>query len=116
MWSFVIYFLAFTCLMLIFASSSKDLKKNIMSPIVSSLQPLMPLKANKPGYQVYGYAPYWTFDNLDNVDFSTLTTFAYFGVPLDTDGNLVKDDPGYATFMSDHATQVFKKAMIRAPK
>jgi spore germination protein len=110
LWSFLTYFLAFACLMLVFASSSIDLQKSLISPIVTSLQPLKPLKENKPGYQVYGYAPYWTFNNLENVDFSTLTTFAYFGVPMDSEGNLVKDDPGYTTFMSDHATEVFKKA------
>jgi spore germination protein len=110
-WSFLTYFLAMVCLLFVFATSdTTTIQKNIISPIVASLHPLTPLKESKTGYQVYGYAPYWTFDNLDNVDFTTLTTFAYFGVPLDVDGNLVKDDPGYATFVSDHATQVFKKA------
>lgn len=111
LWSFLTYFLAFACLLLVFVTSTPaDLKKSIISPIVDSLKPLMPLKEGKTGYQVYGYAPYWTFDNLDNVDFTTLTTFAYFGVPFDSEGNLDREDPGYITFMSERATRVFKKA------
>ncbi len=116
-WSFVTYSLAFTCLMLVFAiGTPADLRNSLISPIVESFKPLMPLNEGKTGYQVYGYAPYWTFNKLDNVDFSTLTTLAYFGVPIDSEGNLVKEDPGYVTFMSDRATQTFKKAHAAGTK
>lgn len=74
------------------------------------LSPLAKEKAINKGNEVFGFAPYWTFDKLDNVDFSVLTTFAYFGVPVDGDGNLSKDDYGYSVFKSDKATDIFRKA------
>lgn len=71
---------------------------------------LSPLSNSKPGYEVFGFAPHWTFDKLDSVDFGTLTTMAYFGLEAKPDGNLDTTGPGYKVFMSDRATEVFKKA------
>lgn len=68
------------------------------------------LKEGKAGKEVFGFAPYWTFGKLDNVDFDVLTTLAYFGVPVNGDGTLNKDDYGYEVFKSNKATDVFKKA------
>ncbi len=109
LWAFSTSTLAFVCLLIIVIFSNPAVQQTI-SPLVASLHSLHPLKDGKKGYQVYGFAPYWTFDKLDNVDFSVLTTLAYFGVPVDSGGNLVKDDPGYSTFVSDKATTIFKKA------
>lgn len=78
---------------------------SIISPIPDFL--LMQKNTSK---EVFGFAPHWKIDNLDNVDFSTLTTLAYFGVPLNGDGSLDKTDPGYSTLGSDKATQIFAKA------
>lgn len=66
--------------------------------------------SSKPRSEVFGFAPYWSFNNLDAVDFNVLTTFAYFGIEAGGDGNLQKYGPGYETFISEKATQVFKKA------
>ena len=82
----------------------------IISPIVATLSPLSPLKESKKGYEVFGFAPYWTINKLDNVDYSTLTTLAYFGMEIDSNGDIVQDDPGYATFQGKRATEVFKEA------
>lgn len=87
---------------------------SIIAPIkytqnASILSPITQVKKNG-GYEVFGFAPYWTFNKLDNVDFNVLTTFAYFGVPVDVSGNLTQDDPGYQTFVSRHATDIFTKA------
>lgn len=87
----------------------------VVSPIAKSLKKqvqkqIQPLTPSKKEYEVFGFAPYWTFNKLDNIDFNTLTTFAYFGVPVDGEGNLVLDDPGYAKFVSDEATNIFRKA------
>lgn len=68
------------------------------------------IQARKPGSEVFGFAPYWTFDKLGSVDFTTLTTFAYFGITVNSDGTFLTDDPGYSTFESQQATEVFKKA------
>lgn len=85
------------------------------NPISALLNPnsggeLVPLKDSKPRHEVFGFAPYWTFNKLDNVDFSTLTTFAYFGVEVDGSGNLDRTGVGYQTFRSEKATEIFKKA------
>lgn len=101
--------LSILCLLLLL-TTNLHVPVNVTSPIINPLQPLQPLASSKKGYDVFGYAPYWTFDKLNTVDFSTLTTFAYFGVPVDSYGDLEQDDPGYTTFESDQATQIFKKA------
>jgi spore germination protein len=74
---------------------------NIVSPIA---------EAKETKYEVFGFAPYWKINDLDNVDFNTLTTFAYFGVPIHPDGNLDTSDYGYEVFQSNTATKLFKKA------
>lgn len=84
-------------------SNSKNLL--LFSPVPKELTLL-----KNTSHEVFGFAPFWTINKLDNVDFNVLTTFAYFGVPLDSDGNFVQDDPGYTTFVSEKATQVFQKA------
>lgn len=84
--------------------------EKILSPIVGSFQNLHPLSEGKKGYEVFGFAPYWTFDQLDNVDYNVLTTLAYFGIPVDGAGNLVLNDQGYETFRSEKATEVFRRA------
>ncbi len=61
-------------------------------------------------YEVFGFAPHWSLNKLDNVDFNTLTTLAYFGIPVDEDGEFVTDDPGYIKFTSQKATEIFNKA------
>lgn len=71
---------------------------------------ISPLESNKRGYEVFGFAPFWTLENLDNVNFDLLTTLAYFGVPIKEDGNLDKEDIGYVRFQSNRASEIFKKA------
>lgn len=86
--------------------------KRVASPLIEPFQPLHPLAQteSKKGYEVMGFAPFWTFDKLDNVDFNVLTTFAYFGVPVLGSGDLDRNDAGYHTFISPKATGIFKKA------
>lgn len=85
----------------------------VLTPMISPLAndtSLHPLTQGKRTTEVFGFAPYFTFNKLDNVDFSTLTTFAYFGVPVLQDGTLDTTDVGYKTFRSKEATQIFQKA------
>ena len=74
-------------------------KSNIETPV-----------ASKNKYEIFGFAPYWTINKLDNVDYNVLTTMAYFGVPLNADGTLDEDNIGYTTMSSDRAREVFAKA------
>lgn len=102
------FHLILLALLLLFFHVSGFSIGQIISPFGNSK--LSTLKEGKDGKQVFGFAPYWTFNKLDNVDFDVLTTFAYFGVPVNGDGTLNKDDYGYAIFKSDKATEIFKKA------
>lgn len=73
---------------------------------------LIPSDAQKETpYEVFGFAPYWVFDGrLENIDFTLLTTLAYFGIPVDSRGYLDKSDKGYSVFVSSEATNLFRKA------
>lgn len=109
-WSVLALSLSIFSLLLIFAFFYAPARK-IISPYIGYLNPLKPLEEVKKGrYEVFGFAPYWTINKLENVDFTTLTTLAYFGVSVDGDGNLVEDDQGYRIFMSEKTTKLFKKA------
>jgi len=107
-WSYITILLASFCLMLIFIISSQESQK-LIAPFISPLHSLSE-EETKKGQEVFGFAPYWTIDKLDNVDFSILTTLAYFGVPVNFDGSLDKSDYGYSVFESKKATELFKKA------
>lgn len=85
--------------------SNPNTLKNFVSP-----NALNPLQTEKESREVFGFAPYWTFDKLDNVDFGILTTLAYFGIDVDGLGNLDKEGTGYEVFKSDRATKIFQKA------
>lgn len=67
-------------------------------------------QAKDSRYEVFGFAPFWMMDKLDNVDFSVLTTLAYFGVEVGIDGSFDAQDPGLKTFNSHSARQLFQKA------
>lgn len=86
---------------------------HLSSPVFSStgsrtLSPLM--TTQKRGYEIFGFAPYWTFNNVQNVDFNLLTTLAYFDIPVNYDGTLNTSDAGYTSFESQQATDLFTRA------
>lgn len=97
---------AFTILFSLFAS---NFRLNMLTSFVSS-HILSPLQTEKSDHEVFGFAPYWTFDKLDNVDFDVLTTFAYFGIDVDSEGLLDINGTGYEVFQSEKATSIFRKA------
>lgn len=98
------------CILIALTQPQSQNVLRIISPLASSLIPLQPLTQSKSAYEVFGFAPYWNLEKLDNVDFNVLTTFAYFGIEVDGYGNLVTEDPGFEGFYSDKATALFKKA------
>src|SRR4029078_6745031 len=85
------------------------LKPNGIAGFISPLQSQSALARRNP-YEVFGFAPYWNLGKLDNVDFNTLTTLAYFGVPLNGDGTIDKDDIGYQKLETDQANALFQRA------
>lgn len=89
----------------------------IISPeaISSALTPIIkPMQENyaipkKPTYEVLGFAPYWTIKKLHNIDYETLTTLAYFSLPLEANGTFKTQSPGYTTLFSPEAQAAFVK-------
>lgn len=81
----------------------------IISPAASNLHSLNKNQI-KNTYEVFGFAPSWTLNKLENVDFKVLTTLAYFSMGIDGQGNFIDTDPGYTSFYSDKATSLFQKA------
>jgi len=103
------HFLLYTIAGFLFVMAGAITTITINSLASKTLEPLSQAQTKK-GSEVFGFAPHWTFNRLDNVDFEVLTTFAYFGVELDKDGNLDRLGKGYEVFKSEKATEVFEKA------
>lgn len=82
---------------------------NLLS-LIAPIPQVLQLRSRNASHEVFGFAPYWKFSSLQNIDFSVLTTFAYFGIPVNSDGTLDTTDQGYNTFHSDQATKIFSKA------
>lgn len=98
------------CLMLILAFY---LHQPVISPalFISPVPRARSMRTNSKQKEIFGFGPYWVFnDKMDSVDFSALTTFAYFDVPVLPDGELDRESPGFTTFKSDKATEIFNKA------
>lgn len=71
---------------------------------------------NETGYEVLGFAPFWTINKMKNVDFDALTSLAYFGITINEDGSFDKSDQGYITYKSDKAERLFGKARSHGVK
>src|SRR5581483_12122748 len=72
-WSLLTAFLAFIALFLLFFVKLPVQNKAIVSPILFSAQKVSTLgQSKKQGYEIFGFAPYWNLNKLDNVDFTTL--------------------------------------------
>ena len=62
--------------------------------------------------EVMGYLPYWEMNDatVASLDYSRLTTIAFFSVGFDAAGHLDRTGRGYAALMSDRATGVIDAA------
>jgi spore germination protein YaaH len=109
LWSHFVGFSALVALCLLILLNLKPIGK-IISPLMQTSSELKPLTNGKSGYEVFGFLPWWNINKTENIDFSTLTTLAYFGIPVDTAGNLTTDDLGYERFTSKKTTDLFNKA------
>ncbi len=95
------------CLVILFSSLNNFSLNTLISSFNNKLHPL---QSQNKEYEVFGFAPYWNINKLDNINFQVLSTFAYFGIEVDENGELIKDDPGYNTYFSEKATDLFKKS------
>ena len=69
---------------------------------------LNPVKPQK--YEVFGFAPYWTLNKLDGIDWGTLTTFAYFSLPVGASGAIDRNSYEWQVFESKKLAGLFEKA------
>lgn len=106
----ILFVSSFSCLILLIFGAVNSNKNFLNNLFISPLSSLRPITNNKGNHEVFGFAPFWTFDKLDNIDFNVLTTLAYFGVPVNSNGDLDKNDYGYQVFQSNQATKLFTKA------
>lgn len=90
--------------------------KGIITILKNNFTVIKPVEAKTHDKEILGFAPYWTINKLDSVDFSTLTTLAYFDLPIQADGKIDKNAQGYITFKSEKATTVFNKAQSNGTK
>jgi spore germination protein YaaH len=63
-------------------------------------------------HEVYGYLPYWRLDagTVGRLDFSTLSTIAFFAVPIKQDGTLDTRAAGFRAYVSPAAAAVTNAA------
>jgi spore germination protein YaaH len=66
-------------------------------------------------HEVYGYLPYWRVDagTAQRLDYSTLSTIAFFAVPIKRGGALDTGAPGFAAYVSPAAAAVTNEAHAR---
>jgi hypothetical protein len=61
-------------------------------------------------HEVFGFAPYWTLSDQQGFDVSNLSTIAYFGVDVGTDGSLVQSGAGWTGFQNPALTDLVARA------
>jgi len=54
--------------------------------------------------EVFGFLPYWELSS--GLDYDAISTIAYFGIDLNTDGSLDKAGNGWNGWVSDTLTSV----------
>lgn len=70
----------------------------------------------KTNLKKFSFAPGWTVRKLDMVNFQNLDTLAFFDVPIDDDGTLIRDTQGYQMFVSPKAQELFHTAHAHGTK
>lgn len=69
-----------------------------------------PKVITKTNGEVFGFAPYWSLSKMDGVDWSTLTTFAYFSLPVDANGAIDRSSYEWQVFNGNKLASLFNKA------
>jgi spore germination protein YaaH len=80
-----------------------------IAAFINPMADSMKVSAKSSNHEVLGFAPYWTIKKLQNIDYQTLTTLAYFGLPITADGTYDINSPGYQTLFATETQEVFKK-------
>ncbi len=99
-------------------SSTPEIKQQVIAPQavkVADSNPASPIFINQQGVdiekafkapapnlkltvngqlkkEVFGFLPYWAFSKLDEINTKLLTSVSYFGLEVDGEGNIIKND------------------------
>ena len=67
---------------------------------------------NRAGLQkeVFGFAPYWALSQESTWDYNVISTFAYFGLSFDRNGNWIKSGGGYNGYRSPDLIDLIARA------
>lgn len=68
------------------------------------------LKPPGKNWEVFGFAPYWKLSKLNDLDWRTLTTFAYFSLPVASDGTIDRTSYEWQVFEGKQLSDLYKKA------
>src|SRR5579872_2343635 len=82
----------------------------IKRPAIQRLLSPIPDKSSVPRKEVFGFAPYWTLSKMNSIDWNTLTTFAYFSLPINSDGTIDKTSDGWTNFNGKQLNDLFDTA------
>lgn len=82
----------------------------LTNAFMSPVAPLSPMADKQKQFEVFGFAPHWNIDDFGKIDFSVLTTLAYFGIEVDGAGRMDTGSAGYTVFLGEKATALFQKA------
>ncbi len=83
-------------------------QKIVKITLLSKLAP--PVSASQSRREVFGFAPYWTLSKLSNIDWTTLTTFAYFSLPVGADGTIDKTGDEWRYFNGEKLSGLLNTA------
>jgi GH18 family chitinase len=62
--------------------------------------------------EVFGFATYWMLSSYPNWDFSLLSTIAYFGLDVNSDGNFNRSTPGWTGWNSQALVDIINRAHL----
>ncbi len=66
--------------------------------------------SSKSNVEIFGFAPYWTLSKIKNVDWNTLSTFAYFSLPVTADGSIDRNSYEFSVFEKEQLDGLFAEA------
>lgn len=110
LWSFLIYFLALSCLILVFVTSSPNvIKTSFISPIVASIQSVFQKDTNAP-LETFSFVPGAAPNKFKKVDFNGLNMLSYYDIAVNSDGTLNTDTDSYLSLYTPESNDLFHAA------
>ena len=94
-----------------FGAAPPALGETPLSPVVQ--QPVRPdWFGGQLSHRVFGYLPYWEMTSGVEryLRYDLLSTIAFFGLPINTNGGISTTSPGYKAWMSPRATRITSAA------